>query len=66
MTFKNWTNSTQGAAMVGHADRLGLRDDEPSRSWNASQPARGPDGGCSQNDVRSTGGDGLLYCFAVN
>ena len=22
--------------------------------------------GCSQADLRSTGGDGLLYCFAVN
>ncbi|MGB8758897.1 MAG: lectin, partial [Pseudolabrys sp.] len=24
------------------------------------------DGGCSQADLRSTGGDGLLYCFAAN
>jgi hypothetical protein len=23
-------------------------------------------GGCSQADLRSTGGDGLLYCFAAN
>ncbi|HXO67378.1 MAG TPA: lectin, partial [Bradyrhizobium sp.] len=28
--------------------------------------SRGPDGGCSQNDLKSTGGDGLLYCFAAN
>ena len=28
-TCKNWTSSTQGAAMVGHFDRKGLRDDEP-------------------------------------
>ena len=34
--------------------------------WNSSHPSRGPDGGCSQNDLKSTGGDGLLYCFAVN
>ena len=27
-TCKNWTSSTQGAAMVGHADRVGLRDDD--------------------------------------
>ena len=33
-TCKNWTSSTQGAAMVGHSDRKGLRDDEPSKSWN--------------------------------
>ena len=65
-TCKNWTSSTQGAAMVGHADRVGLRDDEPSKSWNTSHPSRGPDGGCSQNDLKSTGGDGLFYCFAAN
>jgi len=65
-TCANWTSSTKGAAMVGHSDRVGLRDDAPSRSWNASHPSRGPDGGCSQADLRSTGGDGLLYCFAVN
>jgi hypothetical protein len=65
-TCKNWTSSTQGTAMLGHADRLGLRDDDASHSWNSSHPSRGPDGGCSQNDLRSTGGDGLLYCFAVN
>ena len=65
-TCKNWTSSTQGSAMVGHADRQGLRDDAPSKSWNSSHPSRGKDGGCSQADLRSTGGDGLLYCFALN
>ena len=65
-TCKNWTSSTQGVAVVGHADRQGLRDDEPSKSWNSSHPSRGPDGGCSQADLKSTGGDGLLYCFAAN
>lgn len=65
-TCRNWTSSTQGAAMVGHHDRIGLRDDEPSKSWNTSHPSRGPDGGCSQADLKSTGGDGLLYCFATN
>ena len=65
-TCKNWTSSTQGAAMVGHFDSKGLRDDEPSKSWNTSHPSRGPDGGCSQADLKSTGGDGLLYCFAAN
>jgi hypothetical protein len=39
----------------------GLRDDAASRSWNSSHPSRGPDGGCSQADLRSTGGDGLFY-----
>jgi hypothetical protein len=65
-TCKNWTSSTQGAAMVGHSDRMGLRDDDASKSWNSSHGSRGPDGGCSQADLRSTGGDGLLYCFAAN
>ena len=65
-TCKNWTSSTQGSAMVGHFDRIGLRDDDASKSWNSSHLSRGPDGGCSQADLRSTGGDGLLYCFAAN
>jgi hypothetical protein len=64
-TCRNWTSSTQGAAMVGHVDRKGLRDDAASRSWNSSHPSRGPDGGCSQADLRSTGGDGLFYCFVA-
>jgi hypothetical protein len=65
-TCKNWTSSMQGAAMMGHSDRIGLRDDDASKSWNSSHPSRGPDGGCSQADLKSTGGDGLLYCFAAN
>jgi hypothetical protein len=65
-TCKNYTSSTQGAVMVGHADRQGSRDDDASKSWNSSHPSRGPDGGCSQADLRSTGGDGLFYCFAIN
>jgi hypothetical protein len=65
-TCKNWTSGTQGAAMVGHIDRIGLRDDDASKSWNSSHPSRGPDGGCSQADLKSTGGDGLFYCFAAN
>ena len=63
-TCRNWTSSTQGAAMLGHHDRRGLSDDEAARSWNSSHTSRGPEGGCSQADLRSTGGDGLLYCFA--
>ena len=65
-TCKNWTSSTQGSAMVGHSDRQGLRDDDVSKSWNSSHPSRGPEGGCSQSDLKSTGGDGLFYCFAAN
>lgn len=64
-TCGNWTKSGQGAAMAGHHDRQGLRDDDASKSWNSSHPSRGPDGGCSQNDLKSTGGNGLFYCFAT-
>ncbi|HEX6980221.1 MAG TPA: hypothetical protein VF342_13065 [Alphaproteobacteria bacterium] len=64
MTCGNWTKSgAEGTAMLGHHDRIGLRDDAPSRSWNSSHPTRG---GCSQDALRSTGGNGLFYCFAAN
>jgi len=65
-TCGNWTKSAQGAAMVGHHDRMGLNEEPPAKSWNSSHPSRGPGGGCSQADLRSTGGDGLLYCFAAD
>jgi hypothetical protein len=65
-TCSNWTTSAQGTAMVGHHDRMGLNEEPPAKSWNSSHPSRGPDGGCSQADLRSTGGDGLFYCFASN
>jgi hypothetical protein len=65
-TCGNWTRSGAGAAMVGHHDRKGLNESAPMLSWNSSHPSRGPDGGCSQADLKSTGGDGLLYCFAAN
>ncbi|MHB1219859.1 MAG: hypothetical protein ACYC1L_16850 [Alphaproteobacteria bacterium] len=66
-TCGNWTkNSGQGAAMVGHSDRTGLDDSAAAKSWNASHLSRGPGGGCSQDDLKSTGGAGLLYCFAID
>ena len=65
-TCKNWTSSTQGAAMLGHSDLNGPPGNPTAKSWNTAHPSRGPDGGCSQNDLKSTGGDGLFYCFAVN
>jgi hypothetical protein len=65
-TCRNWTSSTQGTALLGHIDRKGLRDDAASKSWNSSHPSRGAEGGCSQADLRSTGGAGLFYCFAAN
>ena len=65
-TCKNWTSSGEGAAMLGHHDRQGLRDDDASKSWNSSHPSRGQGGGCSQDALKSTGGNGLLYCFATD
>jgi hypothetical protein len=62
MTCDDWTSNGEGSAMVGHHDRIGLRDDAPSRSWNSSHPSRG----CGQEALRSTGGDGLFYCFAAD
>jgi hypothetical protein len=62
-TCGNWTSSGEGAAMVGHHDRMGLRDDAPSKSWNSSHPSRD---GCSQEALQGTGGDGLFYCFAAD
>ena len=64
-TCGNWSKSAAGAAMVGHHDRQGLNTSPPMLSWNSSHPSRGPDGGCSQADLKSTGGDGLFYCFAA-
>ncbi len=61
MTCGNWTKSGEGSAMVGHHDRMGLSDTEAARSWNSSHPSRG----CSQDALRSSGGDGLFYCFAA-
>jgi hypothetical protein len=60
-TCGNWTKSGEGAAMVGHHDRIGLRDDAASRSWNASHTSLG----CSDPALQSSGGAGLIYCFAA-
>lgn len=65
-TCQNWTSSTKGAAMLGHVDRRGVRDDAAARSWNMSHPSRGSEGGCSLSDLNSTWGNGLFYCFATN
>lgn len=63
-TCGNWTLSgVEGAVMVGHHDRMGLDDSPPAKSWNTSHPSRG---GCSQDALKGTGGNGLFYCFAAN
>jgi hypothetical protein len=60
-TCKNWTEDGEGSAMLGHHDRQGLRDDASSKSWNSSHFSRG----CGLEALKSTGGGGLFYCFAV-
>ncbi|TIN07645.1 hypothetical protein [Mesorhizobium sp.] len=63
-TCGDWRLSgAEGAAMTGHHDRTGLDDSAAAKSWNSSHASRG---GCSQEALRSTGGEGLFYCFAVN
>jgi hypothetical protein len=57
-TCGNWTSNAAGSAMVGHHDRLG----GPNSSWNAVHLSNG----CSQQNLVSTGGAGLLYCFAAD
>ncbi len=61
-TCENWTSEGEGAAMVGHHDRMGQDDSASAKSWNSSHPSRG----CGQEALRDSGGDGLLYCFAAN
>ncbi|PBC03027.1 hypothetical protein [Mesorhizobium sp. WSM3860] len=62
-TCGDWTMSgAEGVAMVGHHDRMGLDDSAAAKSWNSSHASRG---GCSQEALQGTGGDGLFYCFAV-
>src|SRR3954468_3069508 len=57
-TCNNWTSNGMGTAQLGHADKQG----GGNGSWNSSHASRG----CSQENLVSTGGAGLLYCFAVN
>lgn len=58
-TCRNWTSNGEGSAQVGHHDRQG--GGQNPTSWNSAHGSKG----CSQQDLRGTGGDGLFYCFAV-
>jgi hypothetical protein len=61
-TCGNWTKSGDGSAIVGHVDRAGLKDTRHMKSWNSAHGSRG----CSQDQLKASGGAGLIYCFAVN
>ena len=56
-TCNNWTSSDEGSANLGHHDRWG-----GNVSWNSTHVSAG----CSPEALRSTGGDGLFYCFAAD
>lgn len=59
-TCSDWTSSSEdGSARVGHHDRTG--GGENPESWNSAHNSRG----CGLENLRSTGGDGLFYCFAT-
>jgi hypothetical protein len=57
-TCGNWTSGAAGTAQLGHHDRTG----GGNTSWNSTHASRG----CSQENLVSTGGAGLFYCFAIN
>ena len=61
-TCGNWTKSGEGSAIVGHHNRTGTNPNPVANvSWNSSHPTRG----CSDDALNSTGGAGLIYCFAA-
>jgi hypothetical protein len=61
-TCGNWSKNGEGSAIVGHHDRAGLKDSRHMNSWNSSHGSRG----CSQDQLKASGGAGLFYCFAAN
>jgi len=58
-TCNNWTSSGEGSANVGHHDRQG--GGANPTSWNFAHASKG----CSLDNLKGTGGDGLYYCFAA-
>ncbi len=61
-TCGNWTKNGDGSAIVGHHDRIGLKDTRHMKSWNSSHGSAG----CSQDALKKTGGNGYFYCFLAN
>jgi hypothetical protein len=61
-TCGGWTKNGDGSAIVGHHDRMGLKDTRHMTSWNSSHGSAG----CSQDALKKTGGAGLFYCFAAD
>jgi hypothetical protein len=62
-TCGNWTKSSDGSAIVGHLDRAGLgKTTRHMTSWNSAHGSRG----CSPEQLKGSGGAGLIYCFRTN
>ena len=62
-TCGNWTKSGDGSAIVGHHDRIGLgKTTRHMSSWNSAHGTRG----CSPDQLKASGGGGLIYCFRTN
>jgi hypothetical protein len=61
-TCGNWTKSDEGSAIVGHHDRMGLKETRHMKSWNSAHGSAG----CGQEALKKTGGGGLFYCFVAN
>jgi hypothetical protein len=61
-TCGNGTKSGEGAAIVGHHELTGSKDTRHMKSWNSSHGSRG----CTQENLKASGGAGLLYCFVAN
>ncbi len=59
-TCGNYTSNAtgMGSVQLGHSDKQG----GGNGSWNSAHGSRG----CSQPNLIQTGGNGFLYCFAVN
>ena len=60
MTCGDWTQSGEGAVMLGHHDRVGPNDNAWTKSWNSAHLSKR----CSPEVLKKSGGDGLFYCFA--
>lgn len=53
MTCHNWTSRSEGAAMVGHHDRLGLFDTDSAKSWNAAHASRAALGAATRRPCKA-------------
>jgi hypothetical protein len=59
-TCADWTSNGDGKARLGHHDKQG--GGQAPMSWNSAHDSAG----CSIEQLRSTRGEGLFYCFAID